>query len=94
MQTQQKSFLLLLKNKFPENNCRTLLFGAMIKRQILTSREVLYTKLVRIISPCFAKKDAFQNTGFSRLKCQLWQKKILTKHVSKGYPSFSQRGNE
>ena len=33
----------------------------------LTNREVLYTKLVRVISLCFATKDAFQNTGFSRL---------------------------
>ena len=47
----------------------------MIKRQILNSREVLYTKLVRVISPCIAKKDAFQNTGFSRLKRQLKRKK-------------------
>ena len=28
----------------------------MIKREILTSREVLYTNLVRMISLCFAKK--------------------------------------
>ena len=28
----------------------------MIKTEILTSREVLYAKLVRVISLCFAKK--------------------------------------
>ena len=43
----KKSCLLLKK---------TLLFRALIKREILTSREVLYTKLVRVISPCFSKK--------------------------------------
>jgi len=40
----------------------------------------------------FSKKDAFQNTGFSHLKCQLKQKK-LTQHVSKDFSSFSRRGN-
>ena len=67
MQTREKS--------------KTLLFRALIKREILTSREVLYTKLVRVIS-LFCEKDAFQNTGFSRLKCQLKRKK-LTQHVVK-----------
>ena len=56
MQTQEKSFLLLLGNNFPEEKSKTLLFRALIKREILTSREVLYTKLVRVISPCFARK--------------------------------------
>ena len=46
-----------------------LLLRALIKREILTSREVLYTKLVCVISTLFCKKDAFQNTGISRLKC-------------------------
>ena len=32
------------------------LFKELIKREILTSREVLYTKVVREISYCFAKK--------------------------------------
>ena len=51
----------------------------MIKREILTSPEVLYTKLVRVIDQSlFCKKDDFQNTGFSRLKSQLKRKKIDT----------------
>ena len=37
----------------------------------------------------FCKKDAFRNTGFSRLKCQLKQKKKLTQHVSKDFSSFN-----
>ena len=59
-----------------------LLFRALIKREILTSREVLHTKLVRVKctrnQSLFCQKDAFQNTGFSRLKCQLKRKKIDT----------------
>ena len=42
------------------------LFWLLIKREILTSREVLYKKLdVRVISYCFAiLKDAFQKRVF------------------------------
>ena len=40
----------------------------------------------------FCKKDAFQSTGFARLKCQLKRKK-LTQHVSKDFSSFNRRGN-
>ena len=51
------------------------LFRTMIKREILTCHEVLYTKLVRVISSCFAIKMLSKNTGFSHLKCQLkWKK--------------------
>ena len=52
MQTQEKSY----KITFPGKKSKTLLFRALIEREILTSREVLYTKLVRVISLCFAKK--------------------------------------
>ena len=44
MQTQERKFSF------------AFIFRAMITREILTSREVLYTNLVRIISLCFAKK--------------------------------------
>ena len=56
----------------------------MIKREILTSREVLYAKLnVRVISSCVAIKmqprprliKVLSRKGFSRLKCQLKRKK-------------------
>ena len=51
------------------------LFRLLIKREVLTSREVLYTKLtVRVISSCFAIK-LLSKKGFSRLKCQLKRKK-------------------
>ena len=55
-QTQEKSFVLLLQNNFPEKQSKTLLFRALIKREILKSRDVLYTKLVLVISLCFVKK--------------------------------------
>ena len=43
MQTQEKSFLLLLYNNFPEKKRKTLCM-ALIKREILTSRKILSTK--------------------------------------------------
>ena len=54
------------------------LFRAAIKREILTSCKVLYTKLVRVISSCFEIKMLSKNTGFSRLKCQLKGNQIYT----------------
>ena len=51
---------------------------AMIKREILTSREVLYTKSRSHNQFLFCKKYAFQNVDFSHLKCQLKQKQIDT----------------
>ena len=44
-----------VENNFPEKKSKTLLFRALIEREILTSREVLHTKHVRVISLCFAK---------------------------------------
>ena len=52
------------------------MFKALIKREILTSRKVLYTEAYTRNQYLFCKKDAFQNTGFSRLECQLKRKKI------------------
>ena len=49
-------FYCFYKITFPRKKSKTLLLRALIKREILTSREVLYTKLVRVISLCFAKK--------------------------------------
>ena len=65
----------------------------MIKREILTSREGLYTKLVRVISSCFAKKDAFQNKGFSSLKYQLKQKKNWHSLFLKSFQAFQPTRN-
>ena len=48
---------------------------ALIKREIHTSREVLYTKSCTRNQFLFCKKDPFQNSDFSRLKCQLKRKK-------------------
>ena len=56
MQTQEKSFLLLVLN-YLRRKKKNSLFRLLIKREILTSREVLYKKLnVRLISSCFAIK--------------------------------------
>ena len=43
METQKKSFLLLLYNNFLEKNAQLFVI-ALIKREIPTSRKVLYTK--------------------------------------------------
>ena len=48
---------------------------ALIKKEILISREVVYTKSCTRNQNLFCKKDAFQNTDFSRLKCTLKLKK-------------------
>ena len=76
MQTQEKCFLLLLWNNFPEKNAK-LFVMALVKREILTSRKVLCRKsLARVISwisSCFAKR-CFPKYWFSSLKCQLKRK--------------------
>ena len=51
---------------------------ALIKREILISREVLYTKSSTRYQFFFCKKEVFQNTDFSRLKCQLTENEIDT----------------
>ena len=67
---RRKVFYCFNKITFPRKK-KNSLFSSLIKREILTSREVLYTKLnVRVISSC---KDASKK-GFSRLKCQLKRK--------------------
>ena len=54
------------KTTFPGEK-EKLLFRELIKREILTSLEVLCTKLVRVISLCFAKR-CFPKYGFFSLK--------------------------
>ena len=49
---------------------------ALIKGEILASCKVLYMKSCFRSQFLFWKKDAFQDTDFSCLKCQLKQKKI------------------
>ena len=60
--------------------------------RFLPVRTLVHEACTRNQSALFCRKDALQNTGFSRLKCQLKRKK-LTLHVSKNFPSFSRRGN-
>ena len=61
----------------------------LIKGEILTSREMLYSKSCSRNQFLFCKKEAFQNTDFSCLKCQLKQQKKKS-HVMfcKDFPSF------
>ena len=59
MQTQEKVFYCFYKLTFPRKK-KNSLFRLLIKREILTSREVLYTKLnVRVISSLFFQKSVF-----------------------------------
>ena len=85
-------FYCFYKLTFPRQNAKFFVM-ALIKRKILTSHPVLYTKsCMRIISSCFAKKTLCKTWIFSRLKRQLKRKK-LTQHDCKDFPSFSRRGN-
>ena len=61
MQTQGKSFLLLLLNNFPEKRRKTLCM-ALIKREILTSRKVLSTK------PCARNQFLFCKKMLSKTR--------------------------
>ena len=51
-------------------------FMALIKTEIHASHENVVHKVLYAKSVLVLKKDAFQNTGFSHLKCQLKQKKL------------------
>ena len=84
-------FYCFYKLTFPRKNAKFFVM-ALIKRKILTSHAVLYTKSCMRNQFLFCKKDTFQNTDFSRLKRQLKRKK-LAQHVCKDFPSFSRRGN-
>ena len=67
MQIQEKVFYCFYKLTFPRKIAK-LSAVALIKREILTSRKSCTRSLARVISSCFAKKDAFQNTDFSLFK--------------------------
>ena len=60
----KKVFHCFYKITFLRKNAQ-LFVMAMIKREILTSRKVLYTKSCTRNQFLFCKKDAFQNTDFS-----------------------------
>ena len=63
-----------------DEKSKTLLFRVLIKRENLTSREVLYTKLVGVISLKFVlqKICVLKYVFFSLKNCQLKRKKIGT----------------
>ena len=88
---RKKVFYYFYKITFPKKNAK-LFVMALIKGEILTSHKVLYTKSCTRNQFRILLKDAFQNTAFSRLKCQLKRKK-LTWLVCKDFPSFNRRWN-
>ena len=68
------SIAFIILYNFPEKK-KNSLFSLLIKREILTSREVLYTKLnVRVLSSCFAIK-MLSKRGFFSLKIASLSKK-------------------
>ena len=67
MQTQEKKVFYCFYEITLREKSKSLLFRALIKREILTSREVLHTKLVRVFSPCFPKR-CVPKYGFFSLK--------------------------
>ena len=74
---RKKVFYCFYKITFPRKK-KNSLFRLLIKREILTTREVLYTKLnVRVISSCFAIKMLSKKGSFS-LKMSASEKKIVT----------------
>ena len=76
---RKKVFYCCYKITFPRKK-KNSLFRLLIKSEILTSREVLYTRLnVRVISSCFAVK-MLSKKGFFSLKMSAQAKKKLTQH--------------
>ena len=61
MQTQEKSFLLLLQNNFSEKKTR------LFEREILPSPKVLYPKFCTHNQFLFCEKDAFKNMDFLQI---------------------------
>ena len=89
---RKKVFYYCYKITFPRKK-KNSLFRLLIKSEILTSREVLYTRLnVRVISSCFAVK-MLSKKGFFSLKMSAQAKKKLTQHICKDFPSLIRRGN-
>ena len=54
----------------------------------MQTRDEEKSKLVALISACFAKQGVFS------LKMSAYAKKNLTQHVCKDFPSFSRRENQ
>ena len=76
MQIQEKVFYCFYK--LTSLRKKTKLFViALIKKEILTIREVLYMKPCMCNQFLFCKKVTFQNTDFLRLKCQLLKVKVI-----------------
>ena len=76
MQIQEKVFYCFYK--LTSLRKKTKLFvTALIKKEILTFREVFYMKPCMCNQLLVCIKDALQNTDFLRLKCQLLKVKII-----------------
>ena len=86
---RKKVFYCFYKITFPRKNAK-LFVMAMIKRRILTSRKVLYTKTSNQF--LFCKKMLSKIWIFLAQNVSLSEKK-LTQRVCKDFPSFSWRRN-
>ena len=81
MQTQQKSFVVLLENTtcyLPDFRSKTLCVLELIKKEILTARDlnVVHKKFFTCNHFLFSKKDVTcTKYRFPQLKCQLKQNK-------------------
>ena len=72
--TEKKIFYCLYKLTLPRKKQQNSLLWHWLKEKFLQVAKSCTRNLARIINSCFAKKAAFQNTDFSRLKCQLKRK--------------------
>ena len=94
MQTPEKSFLLLFyKITFPKKKNAKFFVMTLIKREILTSRQILYTKYCTRNQFLVCKKMLSKIRIFLAYNVSLSEKK-LTQLVWKDFPSFSRRRNE
>ena len=73
---RKEVFYCFYKLTFPRKIAKLFVI-ALIKREILTSCEVYYTKSCTHDQFLFCPKNAFQKIDFSRLKCQFKQKKKI-----------------
>ena len=73
---RKKVFYCFYKKTFPRKSAKLFVWH-WLKEKFLPVAKSCPRSLARLISSCFAKR-CFQNTDFSRLKCQFKRKKIDT----------------
>ena len=88
---RKKVFYCFYKINFPKKNAK-LFIMALIKRKILTSRKVLYTKSWTHDQFCFSKR-CFPKYRIFSLKMSDKEKKKITQLVCKVFQSFCWQRN-